>query len=174
MIIGLLVAAALLGVLGLVRAVVVRRRATAAGQPTTSGWGAAAGAAGADPAAASDGFPVDDELNATFDAVLAAHAHELGDLLETRLHGLIARQVPVRAIRAAPGTRTARVCFADGTVVLARSGGGRDLAAVVVGMQSGAVVLSGFAREDSLTRLTLRSRSGRPLALLAIGLDQPD
>ncbi|MDQ2756082.1 MAG: hypothetical protein M3Y71_05895 [Actinomycetota bacterium] len=167
MVIGLLVAGALAGALALVHGVVVRRRQAPLG---------------ADPAHTPDGpqgpghlaFPADDELDRAFDAVLAAHAHELGDLLETRLHGLIARRVPVRAVRPAPGTHTARLCFADGTVVLARSMGNRELAAVVVGMQSGSVLLSGFTRQGRETRLDLRVRSGRPLVLLAIGLDQPD
>ncbi len=167
MVIGLVVAAALVGALGLARALVGwRRRRSAAGE---SGH-----PFGTIPFPDAGTFPVDDELDAAFDAVLAAHSHELGDLLEMRLRGLIARQVPVRAIRPAPGTHTARLCFADGTVVLARSGGGRELSAIVLGMQSGSVVVSGFTREDPLTRLDLRSRTGRPLAVLAIGLDQPD
>jgi len=167
MVIGLVVAAALVGALVIRRAVVRRRRRRAGGAEPGQTPGTA-------PLPDASTFPVDDELNAAFDAVLAAHAHELGDLLEMRLRGLIARQVPVRAIRPAPGTHTARICFADGTVVLARSGSGRELSAIVLGMQSGSVVVSGFTREDPLTRLDLRSRAGRPLALLAIGLDQPD
>lgn len=172
MITGLLVLGALAGVLGLARA----RRARPPSSVAPSTPGAAPAGEPSPPADRPDdgGLPGDAALDEAFDAVLAAHAHELGDLLETRLRGLVARRVPVRAVRRAPGTHTARVCFADGTVVLARSAGGRDLVALVMGMQRGSVLLAGFTREERGTRLDLRSRSGRPLALLALGLDQPD
>lgn len=163
---GLLVAGALAGVFGLARA----RR----GRESSERVGRKVRAPVAGPAASTDGPPSDAALDAAFDAVLAEHAHELRDLLETRLRGLVARRVPVRAVRRAPGSHTARICFADGTVVLARSAGTRDLVALVVGMQRGSVVLSGFAREGAGTRLDLSTQSGRPLALMALGLDQPD
>ena len=48
------------------------------------------------------------DLDAAFDRVCTAHSHELGILLGARLAQLVHRQVPVRAIRQAPGDRAVR------------------------------------------------------------------
>lgn len=117
---------------------------------------------------------LDPGLDEALSAVLDAHGSLVGDLLEQRLRGLVARQVPVRAIRPAPGVRTGRVCFADGTVVLARSAQGSELAAVAMAMHRSSILLTGYARDGGVTRLDLRGRGGQPMALLALGLDQPD
>ena len=120
-----------------------------------------------DPRRVDPGRPavgLDPGLDEALTAVLDAHGSLVGDLLEQRLRGLMARQVPVRAIRPAPGVRTGRVCFADGTVVLARSAQGKELAAVAMAMHRSSILLTGYARDGGVTRLDLRGRGGQPLA----------
>lgn len=168
----LLVLALLAGGLGAVR---LRRGAA---RPDTGTAAAASAVTAATPAPtpgrADPGADETIDLDAAFDRVLADHAHELGELLQLRLRNLVDRQVPVRGIRPAPGSHTARVCFADGTVVLARSASHGDLVLLVRGMHLGSVRLAGFSREGQVTRLDLRWRTGQRVALLAVGLDQPD
>lgn len=114
-----------------------------------------------------------DDLDAAFDRVLEAHSRELGILLGARLQRLVDRRVPVRAIRDAPGTPAARVCFADGTIVLARGVVPGDLVRVAWGIHASSVRLHAFSRADATTRLDLRWRDGA-VAMVALGLDQPD
>ncbi|GAA1903515.1 hypothetical protein [Lapillicoccus jejuensis] len=152
-------AVGVLGALGWRR----RRDAGAAPDPTPPAQGVRRPGVGLDPG-----------LDEALTAVLDAHGSLVGDLLEQRLRGLVARQVPVRAIRPAPGVRTGRVCFADGTVVLARSAQGGELAAIAMAMHRSSILLTGYARDGGVTRLDLRGRTGQPMALLAVGLDQPD
>jgi len=114
-----------------------------------------------------------DDLDAVFDRVLESHSRELGILLGSRLQRLVDRRVPVRAIREAPGTSAARVCFADGTIVLARGVEPGDFVRIAWGIHASSVWLQGFSRVDATTRLDLRWHEGR-VAVVALGLDQPD
>ncbi len=114
-----------------------------------------------------------DDLDAVFDRVLESHSRELGILLASRLQRLVDRRVPVRAIREAPGTSAARVCFADGTIVLARGVVPGDFVRIAWGIHASSVWLEGFSRVDATTRLDLRWHEGR-VAVVALGLDQPD
>ena len=114
-----------------------------------------------------------DDLDAAFDRVLESHSRELGILLASRLQRLVDRRVPVRAIRDAPGTSAARVCFADGTIVLARGVVPGDFVRIAWGIHASSVWLQGFSRVDATTRLDLRWHEGR-VAVVALGLDQPD
>lgn len=114
------------------------------------------------------------DLDAAFDRVCAAHAHEMGILLGARLTQLVDRQVPVRAIRQAPGERTVRVCFADGTVLLARGHVPGDLGKLAWALHAHSVQLAGYSRDERGTNLDFRWRPDHRLAALAVGLDQPD
>lgn len=114
------------------------------------------------------------DLDAAFDRVCAAHSHELGILLAARLSQLVSRRVPVRAIRQAPGERAVRVCFADGTVVLARGHTPGDFARIAWALHGRPVRLAGFSTEESGTHLDFRWSPDQRMAAVAVGLDQPD
>ena len=114
------------------------------------------------------------DLDAAFDRVCAAHSHELGILLCARLTQLVHRRVPVRAIRQAPGDRSVRVCFADGTVVLARGHSPGDFARIAWAMHGQSVRLAAFATDEDGTHLDFRWRPDHRMAAVAVGLDQPD
>ena len=114
------------------------------------------------------------DLDAAFDRVCAAHSHELGILLRARLSQLVQRQVPVRAIRQAPGDRAVRVCFADGTVVLARGHAPGDFAQIAWALHGQSVRLAAFATDEDGTHLDFRWRPDHRMAAVAVGLDQPD
>jgi len=114
------------------------------------------------------------DLDAAFDRLCAAHSHELGILLGARLSQLVRRRVPVRAIRQAPGERAVRVCFADGTVVLARGHAPGDFARVAWALQGRPVRLAGFSSDESGTHLDFRWSPDQRMAAVAVGLDQPD
>jgi hypothetical protein len=133
---------------------------------------AAAPAAGA---AAAQEVPSDlADLDEAFDRLLADHSHELGVLLSSRLRQLVHRRVPVRAIRQAPGERTVRVCFADGTVVLARGHAPGDFAKVAWALHARPVRLVGFSSDEAGTHLDFRWSPDQRIAAFAVGLDQPD
>jgi hypothetical protein len=126
-------------------------------------------------AASAEGLPPDlADLDEAFDRVLAAHSHELGVLLASRLRQLVHRRVPVRAIRQAPGERTVRVCFADGTVVLARGHAPGDFAKVAWALHGRPVRLAGFSSDEAGTHLDFRWSPDQRIAAVAVGLDQPD
>lgn len=121
----------------------------------------------------SEGLGIDD-LDATFDALSAAHAHQRDVLLGARLSQLVQRRVPVRAIRRAPGVPAVRVCFADGTVVLCRGTGNGDFARLVLALPTQSVRLADYALDERGMRLEFRWRPDHRLAAVAVGLDQPD
>ena len=100
--------------------------------------------------------------------------HSAEALLYARLHQLVQRGVPVRAIRRAPGGQVVRVVFADNTVVLCQGTGIGDFGRLGLAMHRSAVRLSGYAQEEAGTRLEFRWSPGQHLAAVAVGLDQPD
>ncbi len=125
--------------------------------------------------AAPAGLPADlANLDAAFDRLCAAHSHELGILLAARLSQLVHRRVPVRAIRQAPGERSVRVCFADGTVVLARGNAPGDFARVAWALHGRPVHLAWFSSDEAGTHLDFRWSPDQRIGAVAVGLDQPD
>lgn len=118
--------------------------------------------------------PQDGSLEEALERVWAEHAHDAETLLDARLHQLVQRGVPVRALRRAPGGRVVRVVFADNTVVLCQGTGTGDFGRLGVAMHRSAVRLAEFAHEESGTRLVFRWNPGQRLAAVAVGLDQPD
>ncbi len=115
-----------------------------------------------------------EDLDDAFERVCAAHGHEVGILLGARLHQLVLRGVPVRAIRRAPGERAVRVCFADGTVVLARGQVPGDFARIAWAMHGQSVRLAQFHSAEQGLQLDFRWAPDQRLAAIAVGLDQPD
>lgn len=117
---------------------------------------------------------LDGSLQEALERVWAEHASSAEALLFARLHLLVQRGVPVRAIRRAPGSQVVRVVFADNTVVLCQGSGIGDFGRLGLAMHRSAVRLSGYAQEGAGTRLEFRWNPGQHLAAVAVGLDQPD
>lgn len=147
--------------------------AGALGPGSTSGPGNTSGAGGLADAPGPESADTDD-LDAAFDRVLAAHSHELGILLGSRLQRLVDRRVPVRSISEAPGTMAVRVGFADGTVVLAKGVVPGDFVRIAWGIHISSVRLHAFNRIDTTTHLDLRWQPNGAVGIVALGLDQPD
>jgi hypothetical protein len=116
----------------------------------------------------------DGSLHEALERVWAEHSRSAETLLYARLHQLVQRGVPVRAIRRAPGGQVVRVVFADNTVVLCHGTGSGDFGRLGMAMHRSAVRLSGYAHEESGTRLEFRWYPDQRLAAVAVGLDQPD
>ena len=117
---------------------------------------------------------MDSSLDEALERVWAEHASSAEALLYARLHQLVQRGVPVRAIRRAPGGQVVRVVFADNTVVLCQGSGTGDFGRLGLAMHRSAVRLEGYAQEETGTRLEFRWNPGQCLAAVAVGLDQPD
>jgi hypothetical protein len=125
-------------------------------------------------ATVAPGVPLDGSVHEALERVWAEHAHDAETLLYARLHQLVQRGVPVRAIRRSPGGRTVRVVFADNTVVLCQGTGTGDFGRLGMAMHRGAVQLGAYAQEEAGTRLEFRWSPDQRLAAVAVGLDQPD
>ncbi|HEU5000643.1 MAG TPA: hypothetical protein VFT68_17015 [Lapillicoccus sp.] len=123
---------------------------------------------------AESATPLDGSLHDALERVWAEHAHDAETLLYARLHQLVQRGVPVRAIRRAPGRQVVRVVFADNTVVLCQGTGTGDFGRLGLAMHRSAVRLGGYVQEETGTRLEFRWSPGQRLAAVAVGLDQPD
>ena len=116
-----------------------------------------------------------DGLSAALDRVWAEHAGAADTLLDARLRLIVHRGIPARAIRPAPGTRTIRVVFADGTILLCRGTGQGDFGRLGLALQQHrSVRLGSFARGVDGTRLEFRWHPDHRLAATVVGLDQPD
>lgn len=113
-------------------------------------------------------------LAAALERVWAEHAGDADTLLAARLRLLVHRGVPARALRPAPGARTVRVVFADGTVVLCRGTGQGDFGRLGLAMLHHSVRLGSFGSASDGTRLEFRWHPDQRLAAVAVGLDQPD
>lgn len=108
-----------------------------------------------------------------FDAIAAEAGRTRGQLLGIRLAGLRTNRVPLRTIRASPAKGVARLGFADGTVILARSVRQGDLSAVAIMRQQAAVLVADFDEHPDGMTLHLAAE-GRRCTLIAVGLDQGD
>jgi hypothetical protein len=115
-----------------------------------------------------------DGLDEALAEVWAQHADDVDTLLDARLRQIVRRGVPARAIRPAPGTRSVRVVFADGTVLLCRGTGQGDFGRLGLALLHHSVRLGSYAREAGGTRLDFRWHPDQHLAAVAVGLDQPD
>lgn len=115
-----------------------------------------------------------ESVGAALERVWAEHAHDADTILDARLRQLVARKVPVRAIRRAPGDRAVRVAFADGTVLLCRGSGQGDFGRLGLALHRHSVRLATFAHVEDVTRLEFAWNPDHRLAAVAVGLDQPD
>lgn len=115
------------------------------------------------------------ELEAAFLAIEAEIDEDRLWLVRTRLERLRTNQVPLRTIRASPGPAVARLGFADGTVILARSASPGDLSTVVrLHQRGGLVVVDVDELSDGVVvRLAASIGRGR-CTMIAVGLDQSD
>lgn len=114
----------------------------------------------------------------------------LEERLARTLAPLVARGVPLRSVSAGPLEGVARVRWADGTVVIARSvqpGGLVRLTRLLLQRGGGVVAVQVDPVDDAAAGqavdplqpagvvVTLQPlRRGQPLRLLVLGLDQPD
>ena len=116
-----------------------------------------------------------DEIDAIFASAVLDFDGARAALISARLRQVVLRRVPVKSIRPAPIPRTARVIFADGTVVIARGYRAGDLGMLSVSvLTEPPVVLRSYHRENDATRLVFAVRDDRRFAAQAVGLDQSD
>lgn len=113
------------------------------------------------------------DLVEQFAAAQRDSAHTFETLLLRRLHTVLSRRVPLRAIRTAPGRHTGRLVFGNGTVLLARARRPGDLYVLAMGMTQHSICLDSWRREPDGTVLHFRWDGGAA-QLLALGLDQAD
>jgi len=96
-------------------------------------------------------------------------------LLVDRLRHLVCREVPARRVTAAPGVRTARVHFADGTTVLVQGDRPGDIATLVRWAYDRSVLARACRVDERGTSLVFEPRGRRgSLELTVTGMDQPD
>ena len=116
---------------------------------------------------------------AELEAILAAIDADKRDFalrLSSRLHPLVQRGVPPRAIEAAPAPRAARLRFADGTTVLVKVAVPGEIGALALTMRHGSLKPAGCTTDpDGTAHLVLIcADEQRWLSLHVVGLDQPD
>jgi hypothetical protein len=116
----------------------------------------------------------DPDLDEALDRIWAEHASAADALLDARIRQLVLRGVPARAIRRAPGRRSVRVLFADGTVLLCRGTGQGDFGRLGLALLKHSVWLGDYTRDANGTRLEFRWQPDQKMAAVAVGLDQPD
>lgn len=113
------------------------------------------------------------DLDAALAAIEQEEVPRRRMLLDSRLELLRERRVPVRAIRRAPGSGTARLGFADGTVLLVDAEPG-VLISVAVAMTRHPVCLGSWHWTGRRHDLTLSWQPDGRVHVRAVGLDQPD
>lgn len=113
------------------------------------------------------------DLDAVFSSVEAEEVESRRKLIATRLDLLRRHRVPLRRLSGAPGKAVARLGFADGTVLLARSRSPGDMATVVRLQRQGSVVVGQYAEHPDGLSLDLTSAGGT-CTVIAVGLDQAD
>ncbi len=97
-------------------------------------------------------------------------------LVHARLELVRARRCPVSAVRESPAGHTARVCFADGTTVLAESrpSGRMGHLAVEILRSPRRALLESVRLEPSGVEMRFALPGGRTFTAWAVGLDQDD
>lgn len=114
------------------------------------------------------------DLEQMFAAVDSEVLEDLLGLLEVRLRGVMLRGVPVRVIRASPAPSVARICFSDGTTVLATTKRPGEMVPMAFAMLKTSVTLEAFEHTQDGPSLRFGWRPGGTLEVLAVGLDQAD
>lgn len=114
------------------------------------------------------------DLEAMFAAVDEDVQDHLLGLLEVRMRGVMLRQVPVRVIRTSPAPSVARICFSDGTIVLATTRRPGQLIQMALAMVRTSVTLDAFEITNDGPSLRFGWRPDGELEVIAVGLDQAD
>lgn len=115
------------------------------------------------------------DLEEAFAEAEAAGLDARRKLLRVRLESLRSHRVPLRRITTSPGPGVARLGFADGTGVLARTQRTGDFANVVRLQHRGGLVLTGYADHPGGVVVVLETAFGRGRCeLVVVGLDQSD
>ena len=113
------------------------------------------------------------ELDEIFARVSAEESPRMRVGLARVLDRLVARQVPLRYVRASGHTGVARLGFADGTVVVGRAARPTGLAQLVRACDEGHVHPEGLRVHDEHVELELVWERGRT-RVLVLGRDQAD
>lgn len=113
------------------------------------------------------------ELERGFARVERETSGTLETLLAARLRVLVSRGVPLRAMRRAPGEHTARLHFANGTVLIGQAERPGELYALAVQMHREGVQLASWHAGPDGTVLRFSWPQGGA-DLLVLGLDQAD
>lgn len=114
------------------------------------------------------------DLDARFAAVFDEASRTVEVLVEARLDVLRHRRVPLRAVRPSPGPHAARLCFANGTVVLAQASRPGELFNLAIGLQHHTICLESWSRVPEGLTLHFAWRPQGSAKLVAVGLDQAD
>jgi hypothetical protein len=119
----------------------------------------------------------DDEERRLLDDALAAVEREHGASVQRRLADRVAvlrlRRVPLRAIRSAGEPPVVRLCFADGTVIRARTERPGDWAPVVLALSGGGhgVLVGSYTEGVAHVDVVLVDGHGLSCRATALGLD---
>lgn len=113
------------------------------------------------------------ELERGFARIEQEVAGTLETLLAARLQVLVSRGVPLRAMRSAPGEHTARLLFANGTVLIGRAERPGELYALAIQVHREGVAVESWHADPAGTVVRFRWPAGSA-DLVVMGLDQAD
>lgn len=114
------------------------------------------------------------DLARAFEAVDRETGPTREKLLASRLEVLRQRRVPARRVRQVPGSDSARLAFADGTVLIVRSHKPGELYVMAVILAEHPVCVQDFNRVEQGTVVHLVWPPRGSLELEVLGLDQAD
>jgi len=114
------------------------------------------------------------EIDEIFARVDAEESVTLEAMLRVRTKDLIARRVPVRQIREAPAPHVARLAFSNGVIVLVTTKIPGDLARMARAMEVTSVVLEQMKATPEGPVLQFVWKQAHRLEVYAVGLDQAD
>lgn len=114
------------------------------------------------------------DIEARLEAIARQERNAAAALVTSRLEVARRRRVPVRAVRPAPAPHTVRICFADGTVVLAHGLHPGSLTGLAVLVRQHSVCLEQWHAEAGGFRLVFTWAPNGRAEAIALGLDQAD
>ena len=116
-----------------------------------------------------------EDLEQLFSAVDAEGVRARRTLVAARLEHLRSHRVPLRQVHASPVPTVARLGFADGSVLLARSVTSGDLVIAARLQRQGGLVIAELSDHEQGVAIVLASADGGGrCTLVVLGLDQPD
>ena len=122
----------------------------------------------------SDVQLLEEDLEASFAEVEADLRTDRDILVLERLLLVLRRRCPVASVRRSPAEGTGRVCFANGTTVLAATRPPGHLSELAVAVMRGRVLLESVRAVGDGVEMVFAAKGGGHLIAYAIGLDQED